>query len=45
MIGMIDHVGIAVNSIDEGRRFYEALGLESFELAEAAKENRKRQCN
>ncbi|HEX2254153.1 MAG TPA: methylmalonyl-CoA epimerase [Thermoanaerobaculia bacterium] len=27
MIGKIDHVGIAVASIDEARRFYEALGL------------------
>lgn len=27
MIGRIDHVGIAVTSIDEARRFYEALGL------------------
>lgn len=27
MIGRIDHIGIAVRSIEEGRRFYEALGL------------------
>lgn len=27
MIGRIDHVGIAVNSIAEARRFYEAMGL------------------
>lgn len=23
----LDHIGIAVNSLDEGRRFYEALGM------------------
>ena len=28
MIGRIDHVGIAVRSIDEARVFYEELGLE-----------------
>lgn len=27
MIGKVDHVGIAVRSIEEARRFYEALGL------------------
>lgn len=27
MIGRIDHVGVAVRSIAEARRFYEALGL------------------
>ncbi len=27
MIGRIDHIGIAVRSIEEGRKFYEALGL------------------
>jgi len=27
MIGRIDHVGIAVTSIDEARRFWESLGL------------------
>lgn len=27
MIGKIDHVGLAVRSIDEARRFWEALGL------------------
>lgn len=27
MIGRIDHVGIAVRSIEESRRLYEALGL------------------
>ena len=27
MIGRIDHVGVAVASIEEARRFYEALGL------------------
>ena len=25
---VLDHIGIAVTSIAEGRRFYEALGLE-----------------
>lgn len=25
---VLDHIGIAVQSLDEGRRFYEALGLE-----------------
>jgi methylmalonyl-CoA epimerase len=28
VIGRIDHVGIAVASIDEARRLYEAMGLE-----------------
>jgi methylmalonyl-CoA/ethylmalonyl-CoA epimerase len=28
MIESIDHIGIAVHSIDESRRLYEALGLE-----------------
>ena len=28
MISGLDHIGIAVRSIDEGRRLYEALGLE-----------------
>ncbi len=27
MIERIDHIGIAVRSLDEGRKFYEALGL------------------
>jgi methylmalonyl-CoA/ethylmalonyl-CoA epimerase len=27
MIGRIDHIGIAVRSIEEGRKLYEALGL------------------
>ena len=30
----IDHVGIAVNSLDEMRRFYEALGLKSTGIEE-----------
>lgn len=34
MIGRIDHVGIAVRSIEEARRFYEALGLEVEEIEE-----------
>ena len=28
MIGKVDHIGIAVRSIDEARTFYETLGLE-----------------
>ncbi|HKH49472.1 MAG TPA: methylmalonyl-CoA epimerase [Thermoanaerobaculia bacterium] len=28
MIGKIDHIGIAVRSIDEARKLYEALGLQ-----------------
>ena len=37
MIDRIDHVGIAVESIDEARRFYEALGLavEAEEIVES----------
>ena len=30
----IDHVGIAVNSLDEMRPFYEALGLKSTGIEE-----------
>ena len=33
----IDHVGIAVNSLDEMRPFYEALGLKSNGIAEGAR--------
>ena len=38
MIEKIDHVGIAVRSIDEGRRFYEALGLQVEEIEEVEHE-------
>jgi methylmalonyl-CoA/ethylmalonyl-CoA epimerase len=38
MIGKIDHVGVAVRSIEEGRRFYEALGLEIEEIEEVPQE-------
>lgn len=38
MIGKIDHVGIAVRSIEEARRFYEALGLEVAEIEEVPQE-------
>lgn len=38
MIGKIDHVGIAVRSIDEARRFYEALGLEVADVEEVPQE-------
>lgn len=38
MIGKIDHVGIAVRSIEEARRFYEALGLAVAEIEEVPAE-------
>ena len=38
MIEKIDHIGIAVRSIAEGRRFYEALGLEIDEIEEVPQE-------
>jgi len=38
MIGRIDHIGIAVRSIDEARRFYEALGLHVEAIEEVADE-------
>lgn len=38
MIGKIDHVGIAVASIDEARKIYEALGLEVEEIEEVPAE-------
>lgn len=38
MIGRIDHVGIAVRSIAEARRFYEALGLAVERLEEVESE-------
>ena len=38
MIEGIDHVGIAVRSIEETRRFYEALGLRVTEVEEVPQE-------
>lgn len=38
MIDRIDHVGIAVRSIDDGRRFYESLGLEVETIEDVAHE-------
>ncbi len=38
MIGKIDHVGIAVTSIAEARRFWEALGLRVEEIEEVPEE-------
>ena len=38
MIAGIDHVGIAVRSIDEARRFYETLGLEIEAIEEVVAE-------
>jgi methylmalonyl-CoA/ethylmalonyl-CoA epimerase len=38
LIDRIDHVGIAVRSIDDGRRFYEALGLEVETIEDVAQE-------
>ncbi len=38
MIGRIEHVGIAVHSIDEARIFYRALGLEVEEIEEVPAE-------
>lgn len=38
MIGKIDHVGIAVRSIDEARGFYERLGLTIAEIEEVPQE-------
>ena len=38
MIEGIDHIGIAVESIDEARGFYEALGLEIEEIEEVPQE-------
>ena len=38
MIGKIDHVGIAVRSIDEARGFYERLGLSIAEIEEVPQE-------
>ena len=38
MIGRLDHVGIAVTSIEEARRFYEALGLAIDQIEEVPQE-------
>lgn len=38
MIAGIDHIGIAVRSIDEARRFYETLGLEVEAIEEVESE-------
>ena len=38
MIEQIDHIGIAVRSIDEARVLYEALGLEVEEIEEVPQE-------
>ena len=38
MIERIDHIGVAVHSIDEGRKFYESLGLEVEEIEEVQSE-------
>lgn len=38
MIEQIDHIGIAVRSIDEARGLYEALGLEVEEIEEVPRE-------
>ncbi|MEM1178708.1 MAG: methylmalonyl-CoA epimerase [Acidobacteriota bacterium] len=38
MIDKIDHIGVAVRSIDEARGFYEALGLEIEEIEEVESE-------
>jgi len=38
MIGKIDHIGIAVRSIDEARGLYEALGLEVERIEEVPQE-------
>ncbi|MEE2777557.1 MAG: methylmalonyl-CoA epimerase [Acidobacteriota bacterium] len=38
MIQGVDHIGIAVRSIEEGRTFYEAMGLEVVEIEEVPHE-------
>ena len=38
MIGKIDHIGIAVRSIEEARGFYELLGLANREIEEVPQE-------
>jgi methylmalonyl-CoA/ethylmalonyl-CoA epimerase len=38
MVPKVDHVGIAVESIDAARRFYEALGLRVEEIEEVPQE-------
>lgn len=38
MIECVDHIGIAVKSIEESRRLYEAMGLEVTEIEEVPQE-------
>lgn len=38
MIECVDHIGIAVESIEESRRLYEAMGLEVAEIEEVPQE-------
>ncbi len=38
MINAVDHIGIAVRSIAEARRFYEAMGLDVISIEEVAAE-------
>ena len=38
MINSVDHIGIAVQSIEEARLFYEAMGLEVTEIEEVESE-------
>jgi methylmalonyl-CoA/ethylmalonyl-CoA epimerase len=38
MIDRVDHIGIAVESIEEARGFYEAMGLEVEEIEEVPQE-------
>ena len=38
MIQKIDHLGVAVHSIEEGRKFYEALGLHVEEIEDVPQE-------
>lgn len=38
MIGKIDHIGVAVHSIEDGRKFYEHLGLRVEEIEEVEAE-------
>jgi len=38
VIERIDHIGIAVHSIDQGRKFYESLGLEVEDIEEVESE-------
>ncbi len=38
MIQKIDHIGVAVHSIEEGRKLYESMGLEVEEIEEVESE-------